>query len=117
MVTSHSSDALDVVFRALSDPTRRAILSRLTREEATVGELAEPFDVSLAAVSKHLKVLEDAGLVRRDREGRTTRCAAIPGAMLPAKAWIDEHRVFWRERLDRLGELLATQDAGDGVES
>lgn len=105
-------DRLDSVFRALADPTRRAILSELARREATVGELARPFDISLMAVSKHIRTLEGAGLVKRTREGRTTTCSLVPGAFDRAKAWMEQHQVFWSERVNRLDALLRSERAG-----
>ncbi len=97
---------LDQTFHALSDSTRRAILTRLTHGQATVGELAEPFDITLSAVSKHLHVLERANLIERTREGRTTRCSVVPGALEHAQTWITRHRVFWDDRLDALEKIL-----------
>jgi DNA-binding transcriptional ArsR family regulator len=106
---------LDRTFHALSDSTRRAILSRLTHGEATVGELAEPFDITLSAVSKHLHVLERANLVERIRHGRTTRCSVVPGALEGAQAWITRHRAFWDDRLDALETIVASpSDDGSG---
>ena len=99
-------DRLDRTFGALSDPTRRAILARLAKGEASVTELAEPFDMSLPAVSKHLKVLEHAGLVSRGRE-RQWRPARLRAAPLKEVAeWTDRYRRFWDERYDRLDEYL-----------
>lgn len=100
---------LDQTFHALSDSTRRAILTRLTRGEATVGELAEPFDITLSAVSKHLHVLERANLVQRTRTGRTTLCSVVPGALEDAQIWITRHRVFWDDRLDALEKILESR--------
>jgi len=100
MVTSQRR--LDRAFGALADGTRRAILSRLTRGDATVGELAEPFRVSRPAISKHLVVLERAGLVRRTREGRTSRCTLDLATMREASEWMDRYRIFWTGRLDAL---------------
>ena len=98
---------LDRTFAALSHPTRRAILTRLAREgEATVGDLAEPFDVSLMAVSKHLKVMAEAGLIRREKDGRVRRCAFRPEGLRPARDWMDTHRRFWEEGLDALAVYL-----------
>jgi DNA-binding transcriptional ArsR family regulator len=104
MVKGHS---LDATFGALSDPTRRAIVERLTRGEASVGELAEPFDVSLPAISKHLTVLEDAGLLVRTKEGRTRRCRLLEEAMRDALEWIATYGSFWEGQLDSLERLLA----------
>jgi DNA-binding transcriptional ArsR family regulator len=100
------ADRLDRTFGALADPTRRAILARLARGEASVTELAEPFEMSLPAVSKHLKVLEHAGLVSRGRE-RQWRPARLRGTPLKEVAeWTDRYRRFWDERYDRLDEYL-----------
>jgi DNA-binding transcriptional ArsR family regulator len=97
---------LDSTFAALADPTRRAILSRLAEGEATVGELAEPFPISLQAVSKHLKVLESAGLITRGRSAQL-RPSRLRGAPLKAAAdWLETYRAFWEERFDRLDERL-----------
>ena len=98
--------SLDHVFRALSDPTRRAILDRLAEGEATVGRLAEPFPVSFAAVSKHIGVLERAGLVTREARGRERVCRINPAALTGARAWIGFHERFWTERLDALDALV-----------
>lgn len=100
MVTS--SRQLDRTFGALADPTRRAILARLARGDATVGDLARPFRVSRPAISKHLRVLERAGLVRRAREGRVSRCELDAAAMREAAEWIERYRAFWTGRLDAL---------------
>lgn len=99
--------SLDATFGALSDPTRRAIVERLTRGDVSVGELAAPFDMSLPAISKHLTVLERAGLVERIREGRTRRCRLIDGPMLEALEWIASYGRFWEGQLDSLERFLA----------
>ena len=99
---------LDLVFRALADPTRRAILARLAGGEATVGALSEPFPISLAAVSKHLRVLERAGLLTREARGRERVCRMNPAALEDARAWLEFHERFWSERLDALDELVRT---------
>jgi DNA-binding transcriptional ArsR family regulator len=101
-----SADPLSAIFSALADPTRRAILDRLSRGEATVTELAAPFEMSLPAVSKHLKVLERAGLISRGREAQWRPCRLEPTAMQPAADWLDEYRQLWEESLDRLGTYL-----------
>jgi DNA-binding transcriptional ArsR family regulator len=93
---------LDRTFGALADSTRRAILERLARGEATVGELARPFRVSRPAISQHLRVLERARLVRRTRDGRVSRCRLDAHAMRRAAAWVERYRVFWTDRLDAL---------------
>ena len=105
------SAALDRVFRALGDRTRRDLVQRLAERECTVSELAEPFSMSLAAISKHLAVLERAGIVRRRRDGRTHYCSLRPEALTDALDWISIYRRFWSNRLDALGGALAS-DAG-----
>lgn len=93
---------LDLIFGALADSTRRAILARLAHGEASVGELAAPFDVSRPAISKHLRVLERAGLVRRTPEGRMSRCELDAGPMRDASDWVERYRRFWEKQLDQL---------------
>ena len=93
---------LDATFAALADPTRRAIVARLARGEATVTELAQPFDMSMPAISKHLRVLERAGLITRTREAQTRPCKLSPKALDEATAWIEKHKATWEGRLDRL---------------
>jgi DNA-binding transcriptional ArsR family regulator len=97
---------LDHTFGALSDPTRRAILLRLAQGEATVGELAGPFDMSLPAISRHLKVLEEADLITNEREGKHRRCRLKPEALTAAADWLDFSRRFWRGSFDRLDAHL-----------
>jgi len=97
---------LDHTFSALADPTRRAILVRLARGEATVGELAEPFDISLPAISRHLKVLELASLISNERVGKHRRCRLKPAALAGAQEWLEFHRRFWSGSLDRLASHL-----------
>ena len=104
MVNQHRR--LDDVFYALSDPTRREILGRLTEGEATVKELAGPFEMSLPAVSKHLKVLERAGLLVRTVDGRTHRMRLQPDGLKTASEWVDHYRKFWEVQLDRLSAFL-----------
>lgn len=99
---------LDLVFRALADPTRRAILDRLAAGEATVGHLCEPLPISFAAVSKHLGVLERAGLVTREARGRERVCRIESAALDDARAWLEFHERFWTERLDALDALVGT---------
>ena len=101
-------DALSAVFRALGDPTRRAMLRRLSRGERSVGELASPFRMSLAAASKHVKVLERAGLVRRTVRGRTHHCRLEAARLAKALKWIAFYQRFWNERLDALDSLLVS---------
>ena len=100
MVTNYR---LDNVFSALGDPTRRAIVHRLQEGSATVGQLAEPFRVSRPAISKHLRVLERAGLVRRTKEGRMSRCELDGSHLHDASEWLEQYRRFWEHQLDRLG--------------
>ncbi len=100
------NSSMDSVFSALSDPTRRAILERLTSGQATVSELARPFDVSLPAISKHLSVLEEAGLLIREKDGRNRRCRLVAGPIRDAAQWISRYRAFWEGQLDALGEFL-----------
>jgi DNA-binding transcriptional ArsR family regulator len=101
-----SPDALSATFAALADPTRRAILARLARGETAVTELAKPFDMSLPAVSKHLKVLERAGLIVRGREAQWRPCRIEPKALKGVDDWLEDYRRFWEERLDRLDDYL-----------
>jgi DNA-binding transcriptional ArsR family regulator len=101
-----SSDPLSATFSALADPTRRAILAHLASGETTVTELAEPFAMSLPAVSKHLKVLERAGLISRGREAQWRPCRLAPEPLKDATDWLEEFRRFWDESLDRLAEHL-----------
>jgi DNA-binding transcriptional ArsR family regulator len=100
------ADPLSAVFGALADPTRRAILARLTSGEASVTELAEPFAMSLPAVSKHLKTLERAGLISRGREAQWRPCRLAPEALKEATEWLDAYRGFWDESLDNLADYL-----------
>lgn len=101
-----SPDRLSTTFAALSDSTRRAILARLASGEASVGELAEPFDMSLPAISKHLKVLEHAGLIVRGREAQWRPCRLEAGPLKDAADWLEEYRRFWEQSLDRLDDYL-----------
>jgi DNA-binding transcriptional ArsR family regulator len=104
---SAAPSALDATFQALADPTRRAILAKLASSpDASVSELASPFRMSLPAVSKHLRVLEDAGLLARRREGRVHHCRFVPGPMRTASDWIAHYEKFWQERLDALKRYL-----------
>jgi DNA-binding transcriptional ArsR family regulator len=100
------SDRLTTTFAALADPTRRAILARLATGEASVTALAEPFAMSLPAVSKHLKVLERAGLIARGREGQWRPCRLQPGPLKDAADWLEHYRRFWEESFDRLEDYL-----------
>jgi len=109
MVTN-DAPLLDAVFAALADPTRRAILDRLTSGEATVGELAEPFAMSRPAVSKHLDVLERAGLVHRIPDGRVNRCQFDGAPLRDAAAWMERYRRYWEAQLDALSRYFAQED-------
>ena len=104
-------DALSATFAALSDPTRRAILARLAGGEATVNELAAPFDISLPAVSRHLKVLEKARLITREREAQWRRCRLAAEPLKEAAEWIERYRAFWDSRFDALEKFLAREAA------
>lgn len=100
------ADQLSTTFAALADPTRRAILARLASGEASVTELAEPFDMSLPAVSKHLKVLERAGLIARSREAQWRPCQLDAGPLKNVADWVEHYRRFWTESFDRLDDYL-----------
>lgn len=108
------SPRLDGVFRALSDPTRRGMLARLAQGEKTVGELAEPFAMSFAGASKHVKVLEEAGLIRREVRGRTHVCSLEPGPLASADHWLRHYERFWTGRLDALEQLLRDESGAYG---
>jgi DNA-binding transcriptional ArsR family regulator len=100
------TDQLTATFAALADPTRRAILTRLAAGETSVTELAEPFEMSLPAVTKHLKVLERAGLITRGRQAQWRPCRLQAAPLKNARDWIEQYRTFWDERLDRLDDYL-----------
>src|SRR5690606_18573740 len=102
---------LSMIFGALADPTRRAILARLSHGEAPVKDLAEPFSLSGPAITKHLKVLERAGLISRSREGQQRPCRLEPRALEPAADWIEQYRAMWEERFDRLDAYLKSVTA------
>jgi DNA-binding transcriptional ArsR family regulator len=102
--------ALNTVFHALGDATRRQMLRELSKGERTVGQLAEPFAISLAAASKHIKVLEHAGLIRREVRGRTHLCRLEPGPLASAQEWLNFYERFWTSRLDLLDSLLRAAD-------
>jgi DNA-binding transcriptional ArsR family regulator len=101
-----SPDPLSATLAALADPTRRAILARLTAGEATVGELAQPFTMSLPGISKHLKVLERAGLIARGRTAQWRPCRLEPAPLKEVADWVEHYRRFWEESLDRLDQYL-----------
>ena len=112
-----ASPQLDATFAALADPTRRAILSRLSRGEATVTELAQPFDMSMPAISRHLKVLERAGLIERGREAQWRPCRLQAEPLREADSWIEQYRRFWEESFDKLDQYLRElqdREADDG---
>ena len=100
------SPRLDTIFHALGDPTRRGMLANLALGEKSVGELASPFAMSLAGASKHVKVLEDAGLIARRRDGRTHLCSLQAAPLAEAERWLKQWEKFWAVRLDRLQELV-----------
>jgi DNA-binding transcriptional ArsR family regulator len=104
---------LDATFQALADPTRRAILARLAGGQASVMELAEPFAMSQPAISKHLKVLEKAGLIARGREAQWRPCRLEAGPLKDVSAWLDRYRRFWEGSLDRLDDYLNTLQADE----
>ena len=106
--------SLDHVFHALADPTRRAILNRLAVGEATISHLSEPFPLSFAAVSKHLGVLERAGIVTREARGRERVCRMNPSALEEARAWLEFHERFWTDRLDALDALVGRSSDNSG---
>jgi len=105
-MVKHSEADLDATFAALADGTRRAILARLTSGEASVTELAKPFDMSLPAISKHLKVLERAGLIARGRDAQWRPARLDAGPLKEVADWVDHYRKFWEESFDRLDEYL-----------
>src|SRR5579864_2039295 len=104
---------LDTAFAALADPTRRAILARLALGETTVGELARPFAISAPAISRHLKVLEDAALIARRRQGQQLVCRLNPDGLKTAQEWLDHYRGFWNSSFDRLDAHLKNTPEGD----
>ena len=107
MVEYLQAGELDRVFAALADPTRRTILKTLSRHPATINEIAKPFPVSLNAISKHVMVLERAGLVRREIKGREHHCRIEPNSLREASAWMDYYRQFWEQRMDALEIYVA----------
>ena len=112
LVNYMSADRLSATFAALADPTRRAILARLATGETTVADLAKPFRITGPAVSKHLKVLEQAGLITRGREAQWRPCRIEPGALKVVDDWLDRYRKFWEASFDRLDEYLRETQAG-----
>ncbi len=109
-VEDQHEELLDRVFFALSDPVRRAILKRLGEEPRLVSELAAPFDISLQAVSRHVQVLVQAGLVQQERTGRVARCSLEVGAMFAAAVWVNEYSQYWQAQFDTLARWLKTLD-------
>lgn len=110
---NQTPEPLDLMFQALADPTRRHMLERLSRGPASVSELAAPFDMSLPAVVQHLKVLEQSGLVQTEKVGRVRTCTIDAGALTKVEKWINDRRMGWEKRLDRLGAFLDTLPTGD----
>ncbi len=104
------SDHLSAVFAALADPTRRGIIARLCESDATVGELAEPFNISAPAISRHLKVLERANLIERNTEAQFRRCRVKQESLQAATDWLEEQRIFWQTSFTRLDNLLKQAD-------
>jgi DNA-binding transcriptional ArsR family regulator len=107
-------DHLSTTLQALADPTRRAILARLSTGEATVNELAAPFDITLQAVSRHLKVLETAGLISRGREKQWRPCRLETARLKEVDSWLTRYRAFWEGSFDRMGDYLDALQKGDG---
>jgi len=110
-----SADPLSATFAALADPTRRAILARLASGQASVTELAQPFDVTLPAITKHLKVLERAGLVARSREAQWRPCRLQPQPLREVAEWVQQYRTMWEQRLDRLEDYLRKLHSADAT--
>jgi DNA-binding transcriptional ArsR family regulator len=106
----HKKANIDRVFHALGDPTRRAIVERLSHGPISVSRLAKPLAITLAAVIQHLQVLEESGLVHTEKVGRVRTCGIEPSGLSVAEQWIDDRRTMWDRRLDRLGELLAEEE-------
>ncbi len=115
-MVNYTRDNLNTTFAALADPTRRAILAKLARGESTVTALARPFKMSLPAISKHLRVLETAGLLSRERDGRIHRCRLNAKPMKDADDWIRRYSRFWEKRLDALAEYLETTRDEEGAQ-
>ena len=108
--------ALDLVFQALSDPSRRTMVERLSRGPASVSDLAQPLDMSLPAVMQHLQVLETSGLVRSEKTGRVRICRIDPKAFAAAEGWFTKRRAAWERRFDRLEAFLAEEEAEDATQ-
>ena len=116
-MVEHVSDRLDAVFRAIADPTRRAMLRNLARQPRSVGELAAPFEISLAGASKHVKVLERARLLRRRIDGRSHICRLEPAPLAAANGWLRFYERFWTDQLDALDAALRAEDAEAAISS
>lgn len=110
---NQAAASLDRVFHALTDPSRRAMLERLSLGPATVSELAEPLEMSLAAVMQHLQVLEGSGMVHSEKVGRVRTCRLEAAALSSAEQWIQDRRALWRHQLDRLGDFLAEEHGAE----
>jgi len=107
-MVKYNEQSLDEVFSALGDPTRRAIMAQLSSGDLSVSEIAAPHEMSLPAVSKHLNVLENAGLIRRLKQGRVISCKLTPEPLQNASAWLEDYTAFWEERLNSLSDYLDT---------
>ena len=112
-MVNYQADTLDAIFSALGDPTRRGILAQLAKGEARVTELAAPYQMSLPAVSKHLRVLEEAGLVKKEKDGRVIRCRCDPAPLKGAAAWLEKYQRFWETQFDALANYLEEPEQGD----
>ena len=110
LMVNNQSETLDAIFSALGDPTRRGILAQLAKGEARVTDLAAPYQMSLPAVSKHLRVLEDAGLLKKEKDGRVIRCRCDPEPLKSAAEWIETYQRFWETQFDALAEYLEDSD-------
>jgi DNA-binding transcriptional ArsR family regulator len=110
---NQATASLDRVFHALTDPSRRAMIERLSLGPATVSELAEPLDMSLAAVMQHLRMLEESGVVQSEKTGRVRTCRLEADALSNAEQWIQDRRALWRHQLDRLGDFLAAEHGSE----
>jgi DNA-binding transcriptional ArsR family regulator len=113
-MVNYREDLMDAVFTALADSTRRGMIARLSKGPATIGELGRPFAITKPAVTKHVKVLERAGLIAREKDGRVHRCKLNPAPMERAEGWIEKHRKFWETSLGNLARYLEqTKTAGE----
>lgn len=114
-MVNYSEEGLDKTFNALASPIRRGILARLAQGWAGVSELAEPYDVSLPAISKHLRIMEEAGLIERHKVGRVHYCRLVPGPMENASEWLNFYRPFWEARLQSLADFIESGEDEGGV--